>query len=359
MKTKNIFIYISLTLLAAFALTGCPQSPGEPEEPVTFTETLYEKYVEHYGDYGPLETWLYDSDGELEEYATFVYNGSNQNTEVWIYTDDQVLDDTTLVSKILYTYTGDDLTGGELYNKSGGILVKDTYYTATYNPQGNYLTYLEKDGTDTVIENRSCTYDGTGEYYDTETYYSDEGATDKIEEYQCTYDVTDPWKYVMENHYIKIGADPDDPDYPNMDYQEYVRNLTYTYTWDSSDHMYLQSDFDDETGDMILAIMYTFEGDNRKTRSYFNQDGKLMLYRTYQYDATDFLIEIRYYNYNNSAGNELITRETFSLYTDGGNDMYEKKTYIYNYASRSRGSLDSGSSRVRIVRPECSHFFRE
>jgi hypothetical protein len=357
MRNAHIALCV-LTTLVAF-LMGCPPAtpPANTDNLTDYkrTETLFEWYVEHYdaNTFDSLEGRFFASDGSLTEYMVFQYSGG-LNTGVRIYNSDQVTDDSSLIGEFHYTYDGSgNCTSGILQRKTDGVMTTESSFTATYNAQGNYLDCLVQDGSGAVIEHRVCTYDGTGENYLVETYYSDAATADMIEQYECTYDPVDTGRWIREDHYIKLSADD-----PANAYSNYTNYMAHTFTW-NGDNMYLQTDFqstvDKVAGEMISAIMYTYENGKAKTRSYFNQDGKLMSYRTYQHDTAGRLIELCHYNYNNSAGNELEAKETYTFYMHDGASMCDEKTYSYSYPSRSLQGMNPGSFKTRLETPEASH----
>jgi len=343
MKAYRSFWKPWIGLLAASLLFGCATENTADFSDNDSTETLYERYIERYDSSGPLVTWLYDETGALAEYSKFDYPDDLHET-VSTYSSEAATED-VLVSKVYYTYDADgNLVSGEFWSVADGALTKQTVFSVTYNSQGNYLDYLEQDADGNAIEHRVCTYDSSGENYLSETYYSDAGTADRIVEYDCTYDSTDTWKYLQEDHYYLLDTG-------------YERNVVHTFTWTADDLMYLQTDFD-ESDVMVQAIMYTFEDGKKKTRSFYNQNGLLLLYRTYQYNAAGTLIELCYYNYGNSEGNELTVKEAYSLYTDdAGNSMYEKRYYTYSYASKSPSlkGTESALSAGQLGKPAAAH----
>jgi hypothetical protein len=347
MRDRSLFLAaFSVAALAALLGAAC-KNASQPTPAVTASpESLYERYVEHYvdrnGSSDPIETWLYDGAGALEEYSQFSYDAGDRISQVSVYSSETKLDASTLVGKVLYSYDAlGNRTKGTLETVSGGQLATTASYTATYNDQGCYTEFLETDGSGNVVEHRICTYDSTGLNYKTETYYSDAGTSDMIEQYQCFYDPSDPSKWIKELDYLNLAAD-------------YSRNMVYTYTW-SGDEMYLESDFD-ESGAMVAAILDTFDSSGRQTaRSDINQSGKLILYRAYDYDATGFLTGISYYNYNSSPGDELATREAYRLYVVGAKSMYEDDSYTYDYSSRGLGKSLGKAAEAGLKTPAAAH----
>jgi hypothetical protein len=344
---------IGASFLVLAVLAGCkpvtePQPSASPE-PVVFSESLYERYVEHYdSNIGPLESWVYGSGEKLKEYSVYKYT-DGRLSGVFTYNSATVVDASTLISRLGYTYDAlGNVIHGEIQANVDGAMLTRGSYDASYNARGRYLDYLEKDGSGAVVEHRVCVYDASGDNYLVETYYSDAGTANMKEQYHCVYDAADTWKWIREDHYIKLGGGVETTGNP-----AYERRMVYTYTWNGY-NMYLQSDFD-EAGDMVVAIMYTFENGMKKTRSYINQDGSVVLYRTYQYDDAGNLIELRFFNQSKPVDEQLELRETYRLYQEGTDKMFEKTIYTYGHASKGLGRPEIGTAVPVLIKPEASY----
>jgi hypothetical protein len=351
---------IALAICVLLVLAGCSQST-DPAERSTVTdyatsESVYEWYVESYNPatWDTLECRYYKPDGSLKEYMAFQYDAGGHNTGVLIYSSDTVKDSSTLIGEFSYVYDGaGNCSSGILKKKINGVMTTESTFTATYNTQGNYLDCLVLNGSGGVIEHRVCSYDSSGTNYLVETYYSDTGTSDMIERYECVYDPVKTSKWIREDHYIKLASDDPADAYPS-----YTNYVAHTFTWNGND-MYLQTDFLSDAaknvGAMISAIMYTFDNGYAKTRSCFNQNGKLMSYRSYEYDAAWNRTQLFYYNYSNSAGTELEARKTNKYYLQDGASMQEQKTYTYSYASRSLASAGSRPAPGALESPGSAH----
>lgn len=334
----------------ALVLGAC--NTADDTDAITATETLYERYVEHYDDQqGPVESWVYSTDGTLTEYSVFIYS-DNRLSRVRTYNSSSTLNESTLISELLYEYdAAGNVIRGEVLNQVAGSLATSARFSASYNAQGQYLVYLEQDAAGAVLEHRTCSYDASGYNYQVETYYADAAATDIIESYSCSYDAVETWKWLREDHYLKLVNAA-----AGNDATAYERQLVYTYTWNGND-MYLQSDFD-ESGNRVLSIMYSYKDGLKQTRSYINDAGQVLLYRTWHYDNAGNLIELRHYNNGNAAGQELELRETFRLYTKPDNNylMYEKCIYTLDYAYRSPlARRSSAPSHINLRKPAPAH----
>jgi hypothetical protein len=118
--------------------------------------------------------------------------------------------------------------------------------------------------------------------------------------------------------------------------------------------MVQQTDFDADHN-MLMAIRYTFEGDRIATRTCLGPTGALELYRTYAYDDEGQLAELRFYNYNKDAGEEIEVRELYRYYTVDDKLMYEATRYTYDYAAKAIGRSVAGSGTSSIRGPRESH----
>jgi hypothetical protein len=374
---KNYPIAIAAIFAAVFLL-ACPNDVVEDELDieVTLTERQSERTLERFDANRTLESWSYDKDDKLVVYSLYEYDGSKptQLNKVWIYSDDDPADTTTCILVAEYAY--DDPNPNVIYATSGRLCVFNpgtgTYdttaplerFVATYDTNGNYtdMTYYQKDdaGAEQVEQHRVCSYDANGEYA-VESYFSDAAGTDLLERYTATYDPSDTWKCVREVRYFKIPT-------ADLSYT-YERTLTYEYSWDANDNMYLQAEFD-ETGNMTGSILQTYEklGENwyRATRGSLNQNGLNALYRTYEYDATNQdLIEIRYYNKSADAETELLARDSYKYFNrkDGsGNDLYftENTYYVNEYSSRGAGARMPGHpSGAAMALPPAAHHLQD
>lgn len=335
-----------LVLIAAVLMSGCEDAVDLMSD-YHRVETTNEHYIENYDETAglTLEAWYYQSDGTLEDYSVYSYDAAGNNTLILTYNSETVLDTTTLIQKIVYGYDADgNRSSGELYTYSEGIETKEASFAATYNAVGNYLDYVVRDDTDTVVEHRVCTYDETGDNYLTETYYSD-GTTapeSLVEEYTCAYDAESSWKWIREDHFYRFD-------------QEYERDLYYLYGW-NGDTLYSQTDWEAESGEMVMTIIYHYDPYDRVSSRSYLVDGKVMVYWTYQYDSTGELIELCYYSYTEGA-RQLNAKETFAYYiTDDGDYVGEMKTYSYTYADKSVGlSLPED----RLWKPKVAHHCEE
>lgn len=304
------------------------KEPAPPPEPVEeFRTLLFERYVERYDATGPQESWVYGADGLLKEHSHYRYDIDTFLVGVDTYPSDTVTTPESQISRLDYTYDAlGNTVGGESYHRIGDALVLIAAFTAQYNDQGAYTDYLETDGQGTVTEHRTCTYDVSGLNYLVETYYSDAGTTNKVEEYHCTYDSSDTTKWTSESHYQKItGLDPD---------SVYERTLTHRFSW-NGESMYQQTDFD-EAGTMMGAILYTFDGTEKRSRSQINQEGKLIRYRTYQSDASGTWTDVRNFNCSLDPSGVLEHRESTRLWGDEETGyFYEKAVYTRQPVTRS------------------------
>ncbi len=366
------------TIFAAVTLIACPffntDEKDAPDLEITLTESQSERRLERFDANGVLESWNYDRNDTLIAYSVYEYDGTvpPRLMKVRIYSDDDPADASTCILVAEYVYedaNADYATSGMLCVFDPATGSYDTAaplerFEAAYNGNGDYvtMTYYQRDGGAEIVEqHRTCTYDANG-YYAVESYYAgaDAADADLLERYTATYDATDTWKCIQEVRYLKIPTA--DPSYT------YVRTLTYKYSWDADDNMYLQAEFD-EDGNLTGSILQTYEllGDGywyRKTRGSLTGNGLNALYRTYEYDATNLdLIEIRYYNKNNDEETELLARDSYKYFIrdDGsGSDQYfyENTYFVYDYSSRGLmagdRSLESGE-RNGLALPPSSH----
>lgn len=320
MSPRVLFVVGLLGLLGTSCLMPVKDhEPSPAPVPVDEYRTLLsERYLERYDATGPQESWVYDPQGVLQEHSHYRYNSGFFLVGVDTYPSDTVTTPETQLSRLEFSYDAQGNTvAGESYHRLGDGLVLIASFTAEYNGQNAYTDYLEKDGEGNVTEHRTCTYDDTGQNYLVETYYSDAATLNKIEEFRCTYDTEESWKWSSESHYQKItGLDPA---------SVYERTLTHRFSWNAN-QMYQQTDFD-EAGSMIGAILYAFDGTAKRSRSQLNQEGKLVRYRTYQYDDQGFCTELKNFHYNVDPAGVLEHRESSRLWDDETGSYYEKAVY--------------------------------
>ncbi len=372
MKRLTIF-FITIALLTTILLS-CPPQPAENTDtppsttsttatstttttiPASFIESLVEKYIEKYDGDTELNivSWNYLADGTLSEYSVYYYDENGRDTQVLSY-GSETTSDATYLGKYKYTYVTDNTNDARFWSISKGEVIDKNnvvtqYYDATYNENGNYLTFVLKDTAEEILESRTSTYDASGHYYLKETYYnsSEQIETNKFEEYSCEYDPAIPGRYVKEIKYHKISAAPTDPSTDAMAYPDYVTTITYTFSWNASGKMYLQQSFD-ASGDLCDIIQYQFNSyGNKKMRSFYS-GGKLQSYRTYFYDDEKNLINES--RYAISLGDKLENKFLYRYYGTGPEYYYEESSYTYSYPA-SRNLNNSTSIKKNFITPK-------
>ena len=363
-----------LLVLAGCELFGIFPS-GEEENPISYysREVEFSTYVDPDGYFlEPVERRIYGERGTLE--AIFRLSYSNQEpVDEPFYANDKTevyeVDDAgteTLVEYYVYGYQRDDWdyqdeegtvfsTFDYILNRGESHLPEGTpddtsddiltaYYDVTYTTLPNdydvYTLIEDRDGSDVLTAQQTCTYitDGGGaQRYRTEKYFSRTDPESDIlyleKEFAAWYDAAEPYDYLYELYHSFYGVQGSATE------EEFIY-LTL-YSRDENGFIYEQADFNyADTGIPFLVTGDYTNGSFNDTAGFTydidfaNLGSKANVLQT-RYDSRGNIIEdIRSYNgqvserieYRYNADSELIDKKR---YTGGGSQLRDRTTITY------------------------------
>ena len=352
MIKNRVKIILTITFVVILLLFACQQEPKETEEVTTTTigiiELITERYVEEYGDSGALQSWLYDSENELDMYAAYIYDANGNNTRVNFYSE-ETTDDSKLIAYYQYTYqyfpeavSGKDngyrATIGEAYDVEDATETLIKSFTAEYNNKGRYTSYVFKEG-DKVTESRTCDYDVNNNYTE-EIYYDDEVVS------------------ATKNIIMKYNAYYDNSDDVNQYTQEILEKYVYDQTgdltfnikvyfqfhWDAVGHLIQQTTYD-ESFDVSKILLYKrdFNYGSVLKRTYLeNYEIQRHIDYLYTNDADGYLLMSEKKEFDWTKGGILDNKVEYNYFTKNSKDYYEEIAYKYYHPERIiRGSFGS------------------
>ncbi|MCH5149730.1 MAG: hypothetical protein J1G30_03600 [Spirochaetales bacterium] len=373
MNLKNIFINIcllSILLVSCEVDKNDKKNENKEENPVLeqFNNSIpVSRYLEKRKKdssigYVPVESWTYDSKGELSEYCQYTNENPNR-IEVTIYDNDG--ENKKQIGRQILEYGVNTVTNArELFKKETFDTAGKLQYTSAKTVNGNEIIYVEKKNGE-VSECKKYVYDEKNRLIK-ESAYSDEKFEDCEKDIFYEYTADGKIDTVITRNYHDIDNDKSD-DVVKTYYTKYDYNIaggkmyrTETFLLeDEGNKITSGNDISDSLiYDSCEIKEYELNDFGYIVKEHTISDGKDQNYTIYsygEYDGNKYK-ENAYLYSNTEVDNQLIGREEYRLYN--GNQsaeyFYDESFYCdsenvdydenddYTYISRSGSRMLKG-----------------
>ncbi len=342
------------------------------------------------GSFLPLEewstSWSSTGDESFDYYAVYSYASAfpGQDKVMIYYADSEAAAE--VVSEYLiaeYVYERDsagDIVSATERVHDGTSLVTVLEWTATYNGQHRYLSYIYREDTDgdgdlEVSENRVCQYASDGINYTLESFLYGEG-TDPIADLAFSYDPVykddDPTTGIIESELmtsVEINPVLDDEGNPVVDDEgnptgEVTRNLAtsnYYFSWAPGYTFISQQVYYDTENRLNTTIQYDrayIAGEYRTVSRADIGDNLQTTLTTYEY-SDDYAGLVQECVYDTTYGQQLESKYVVSYTSEGyegDNELVrtEASSYSYEIEPSPRGFYSSWR-RPAFYHVPCAH----
>lgn len=373
MNLKNIFINIcllSILLVSCEVDKNDKKNENKEENPVLeqFNNSIpVSRYLEKRKKdssigYVPVESWTYDSKGELSEYCQYTNENPNR-IEVTIYDNDG--ENKKQIGRQILEYGVNTVTNArELFKKETFDTAGKLQYTSAKTVNGNEIIYMEKKNGE-VSECKKYVYDEKNRLIK-ESAYSDEKFEDCEKDIFYEYTADGKIDTVITRNYHDIDNDKSD-DVVKTYYTKYDYNIaggkmyrTETFLLEDEGNKIISgNDISDSLiYDSCEIKEYELNDFGYIVKEHTISDGKDQNYTIYsygEYDGNKYK-ENAYLYSNTEVDNQLIGREEYRLYN--GNQsaeyFYDESFYCdsenvdydenddYTYISRSGSRMLKG-----------------
>lgn len=373
MNLKNIFINIcllSILLVSCEVDKNDKKNENKEENPVLeqFNNSIpVSRYLEKRKKdssigYVPVESWTYDSKGELSEYCQYTNENPNR-IEVTIYDNDG--ENKKQIGRQILEYGVNTVTNArELFKKETFDTAGKLQYTSAKTVNGNEIIYVEKKNGE-VSECKKYVYDEKNRLIK-ESAYSDEKFEDCEKDIFYEYTADGKIDTVITRNYHDIDNDKSD-DVVKTYYTKYDYNIaggkmyrTETFLLEDEGNKIISgNDISDSLiYDSCEIKEYELNDFGYIVKEHTISDGKDQNYTIYsygEYDGNKYK-ENAYLYSNTEVDNQLIGREEYRLYN--GNQsaeyFYDESFYCdsenvdydenddYTYISRSGSRMLKG-----------------
>ena len=373
MNLKNIFINIcllSILLVSCEVDKNDKKNENKEENPVLeqFNNSIpVSRYLEKRKKdssigYVPVESWTYDSKGELSEYCQYTNENPNR-IEVTIYDNDG--ENKKQIGRQILEYGVNTVTNArELFKKETFDTAGKLQYTSAKTVNGNEIIYVEKKNGE-VSECKKYVYDEKNRLIK-ESAYSDEKFEDCEKDIFYEYTADGKVDTVITRNYHDIDNDKSD-DVVKTYYTKYDYNIaggkmyrTETFLLEDEGNKIISgNDISDSLiYDSCEIKEYELNDFGYIVKEHTISDGKDQNYTIYsygEYDGNKYK-ENAYLYSNTEVDNQLIGREEYRLYN--GNQsaeyFYDESFYCdsenvdydenddYTYISRSGSRMLKG-----------------
>lgn len=358
MNLKNIFINVCLLMLF---LVSCEAEKDNNNNENNEEETVVEQFdnsipVSHYLEkrkkdsdvgYLPVESWNYNSKGELSEYCMYTCNNPDE-IEVKIYDNDTA--DKKQIGRQTLEYRINSITNArELFQKEIFDINGKQQYKSIKTINGNEIVYVEKKNNE-VSESKKYIYNDKGLLIK-EYAYGDEEQTDCMENIFYEYIVENKENKenkvdtVITRNYHDIDNDETD-DVVKTYYTKYSYNIAGGKTYRKETFLLKEEGnniisgtnvTDDLIADSCEVKEYELDDSDNVIKEHTISDGKDQNYTVYsyaEYDGKKYKGNIHFYN-NAENDNQLIGRQEYRYYDDNDSDDYFYEEIFYSDSESS------------------------
>lgn len=373
MNLKNTFIHICLlsTLLVSCEAEKDNKDNEKKEEvpvleqfdsSIPVSRYLEKRKKDRSVGYLPLESWTYNSKGELSEYCLYSSKDPNK-IEVMIYYIDG--GEKKQIGYQTLEYGKSTITGvRELMKKETFDTAGKLQYISTKTINDNEIIYVEKEN-DEIIGSKKYVYDEENKLIQ-ESTYNDENREDCMKDIFYEYTADGKVGAVIARNYHDIDNDKTDDEVKTY-YTKYNYNIAGGKMYraetfllkDEGNEITSSADISDNLIDDSCEIKeYELDDFGNIIKEHIISDGKDQNYTVYsygEYDGIKYKENVYFYN-NAEVDNQLIGREEYRLY-DGSNSaeyFYDESFYCdsedvdcdeeedYTYISRSGSRMLKG-----------------
>ena len=348
MNLKNIFINVCLLMLF---LVSCEAEKDNNNNENNEEETVVEQFdnsipVSHYLEKRkkdndlPVESWNYNSKGELSEYCVYICNNPDK-IEVKIYDNDTA--DKKQIGRQTLEYRINSITSArELFQKEIFDINGKQQYKSIKTISGNEIIYVEKKNNE-VSESKKYTYEKG--LLIKESTYDDERQTDCMEDIFYEYTVENKVDTVITRNYHDIDDDEKD-DVVKTYYTKYSYNIaggktyreeTFLLKPEGNNIISGTNVTDDLIADSCEVKEYELDDSGYVTKEHTISDGKDQNYTVYsyaEYNGKKYKGNIYFYN-NAESDNQLIDRQEYRYYDDNDSDDYFYEEIFYSDSESS------------------------
>ena len=360
MNWKNLIGVISLMLL--FFISCDVENTGNNQKKEKFEnkEKLEEndnsipvfRYLEKRTSNDlPLESWLYDSKGELSEYCSY---DSTNTTKIKVTVYDSDSNEKKAVGYQIVEYGKNNITGEtEVLKKETYNISNELLEVATKTIKNSEVVSLKKTKTE-VLESKKCVY--KEKLLSKEFSYSDEEQKKLTEEKLYEYDAENDLQTVITKNYFDTTQAFYTKYFYDTENGKYSRKESFLLS-DAS--VTMSSDIDEsDIKDYCEVVEYEYDSAGDVVKEHVISDGKDQNYTLYtygEYKGNKYKQNVCFYN-NAETDNHLVEKNEYHFYDDNdeiGKYFYEEIRYCYSdrydYEENNEYTYTSRSGKKTLI----------